>query len=657
MRFVPFSALVLLLALTAPAGAQTPAPPAQTPAPTYKPDVPQNRTLYDNGQTGRYLMGGTWLYRADPKDEGVGLQFFSRSSTAGWTPVSVPHDWTAGDNSVESMNGSVGWYRKDFRVPDKGAGLSWILRFESVNYRATVYLNGKRLGEHEGAHLAFEVPAKNITRGVNRLVVRVDSRRGPQDLPPGGNGSDGLPRGGWWNGSGLLREVYLRKVDQVDVESVHVTPTLATVGGPASVKVEATLRNYANTREAVRVRGKYGSVPVDLGSTTLGPGGDRVLTKTITIDKPKLWSPPSPNLYKVALTAQGRSLVPVLTGKGKKRKRKLAPYTTIGGYRELNGIRKIEVDAQGMLTLNGKILNLRGFGLHEDNIITGQAVTNRLRDSYIRWTKELSGSIIRSHYPLSPYLLEQADKNGIMIFSEIPVWSVESLYLQRDSVRAAALDQLRSNILINQDHPSVLIWSIGNELTSKPGPPENAWIGTATRTAHKMDPTRPVTLALVGYPPDECRTVYKSLDVISVNTYFGWYPAPVGQSADRTLLSSFLDQMRACYPDKPIMVTEFGAEGNRSGPPEEKGTYEFQDDYVRYTAAVIASKPFVNAATYWTLQEFRVRPGYTGGNPRGEAPYHQKGPIDRFGNARPIFNVLKELYSATPQLRRATPDR
>ena len=78
---------------------------------------------------------------------------------------------------------------------------------------------------------------------------------------------------------------------------------------------------------------------------------------------------------------------------------------------------------------------------------------------------------------------------------------------------------------------------------------------------------------------------------------------------------------------------------------------------MRYTAGVISSKPFVNAATYWTLQEFRVRPNYTGGNPRGEAPYHQKGPIDRFGNQRPIFNVLRELYSATPQLRSAGPPR
>jgi beta-glucuronidase len=647
MRIVPFFALLGMLAVAAPAVAQTPAPP-------YRPDVPQNRTLYENGQTGRFLVGGTWLFRADPKDEGVGLEFFRRSSTAGWSQVSVPHDWTAGDNSVASMNGSVGWYRKDFRVPSKGANLSWILRFESVNYRATVYLNGKRIGEHVGAHLAFEVPADGISRtGVNRLVIRVDSRRGPQDLPPGGSGSDGLPRGGWWNGSGLLREVYLRQVDQVDVESVHVTPTVPVIGGPASVKVEVGLRGYAASRQALRLRGKYGSVPVNLGTTTLGPSGHRVLTKTIQVPNPSLWSPQSPTLYKFTLAVDGRSTVPVVTGTGKKRKRALAPFKPIGGYRENSGIRKIEVNAQGLTTLNGKILNLRGFGLHEDNIVTGQAVTNAQRDNYIRWTKELSGSIIRGHYPLSPYLLEQADKNGVMIYSEIPVWSVESIYLQRDSVRAAALDQLRENIDINRDHPSVLVWSIGNELTSKPGPPENAWIGTAARTAKKLDPTRPVTLALVGYPPDQCRTVYKSLDIISVNTYFGWYPAPVGQSADRTLLGPFLDQMRACYPDKPIFVTEFGAEGNRSGPAEEKGTYEFQDDYVRYTHSVISSKPFVNAATYWTLQEFRVRPNYTGGNPRGEAPFHQKGPLDRFGNQRPIFNVIKELYSATPPLRRA----
>ena len=619
--------------------AQAPTPPSATPAPAYRPSTPSAKTLYEDGNEGRFLVDGQWLFRRDARNEGVGKKFFRQTSTRGWTTVAVPHDWTARDLSIASMNGGVGWYRKDFRLPDKRSGLSWLARFESVNYRAAVYLNGRKIGEHTGANLPFEVDLRGLRRGVNRLVVRVDSRRSQSDLPPGGNGSDGMPRGGWWNASGLLREVYLRRVNQVDFERVRVTPTLKSIGGSARVKVEATLRNHSRQRQAVRLRGRFGNVAIRLGSTTIAPGDDRVLTRTITVPNPRLWSPDQPNLYTVTLDGTARAA----GGAGNRRARPM------DGYELRSGIRRIDVTPDGRLALNGRILNLRGFGLHEDNVNTGAAVTNEMRDLYINSTKELGGTIIRGHYPFSPYLQEQADRKGILMYSEIPVWSVESIFLQRDSVKQAALDQLRENIFANGNHPSVLTWSIGNELTSRPGPPEQAWIGTATRTAKQLDPTRPVTMALVGYPPDECRTVYRPLDFISVNTYFGWYPGPVGQTADYEQLSAFLDQIRGCYPSKPLMVTEFGAEGNRSGPPEEKGTFEFQANYVNATLAVFNSKPYLAGATYWTLQEFRVRPNYTGGNPRGEAPWHQKGPLDRNGARKPIFGLLQQSYTQTQQ--------
>lgn len=639
-------AAVAVAQTAAPPGTgQTPAPPAAAPpAPKYRATVPSDKTLYSNGNDGRFLVDGPWLFRRDLTDEGVRRKYFASSSTAGWSQVSVPHDWTAGDLSVASMAGGVGWYRKDFRLPDKGTGLTWLARFESVNFHATVYLNGRPVGEHAGASLPFEVALKGLKRsGVNRLVVRVDSRRLPSDLPPGGLGADGLPRGGWWNASGLLREVYLRRVQQVDIQQVQVTPTLATVGGPARVAVAVTVHNWSGARQTVALRGTYGSVPIKLGSTSIAPGDDRLLKRTITVSSPRLWSPPDPKLYRVRFTGTAKPS----GGRG----------SAIEGYGLLSGIRQIKVTPDGRLSLNGKILHLRGFGLHEDNLLTGAAVTDQIRDQYVAWTKELGATIIRGHYPFSPYLQEQADRKGILLWSEVPVWSVDSQYLARPSVREAAFQQIRDNIATNGNHPSILAWSIGNELTAQPGPPEEAYIGGAAKLVKKLDPTRPVTMALIGYPPDTCRTVYKALDMIGVNTYFGWYPGPVGQTADSQLLSQFLDQIRACYPSKPVMVTEYGAEGNRSGPPEEKGTYEFQADYVRSTLGVLNSKPYLAGAIYWTLQEFRVRPGYTGGDPHGEAPWHQKGPLDRFGNKRPVFGLLQQAYTSTQQFTSAGPAR
>src|SRR5204862_7628223 len=134
----------------------------------------------------------------------------TKTDAAGWTPTTLPNAWNASDDSAASMAGGVSWYRRDFVAPTTPAGARWIVRFESVNYGATVFLNGVQIGTHQGASIPFELLLPNLQPGVNRLVVRVDSRRTPNDLPPG-------PRGGWWNYGGILREVYLRPVTGLDI--------------------------------------------------------------------------------------------------------------------------------------------------------------------------------------------------------------------------------------------------------------------------------------------------------------------------------------------------------------------------------------------------------------------------------------------------------
>ncbi|MCW3003823.1 MAG: hypothetical protein JWQ20_3121, partial [Conexibacter sp.] len=187
------------------------------------------KTLYKTGASGRYLMGGQWWYRADPGGNGASQGFSSNASTAGWSAVSVPNAWNAKDYSDASFAGGVGWYRKSFHLPSSAKRLSWIVRFESVNYRAKIYLNGRLVGKNTGAYLPFEVrlPAGVLKRGgTNLLAVRVDDRRFPTDFPPSGLSTTGVPTGGWWNYGGLLREVYLRKIDRIDFTNVAVLPDL-----------------------------------------------------------------------------------------------------------------------------------------------------------------------------------------------------------------------------------------------------------------------------------------------------------------------------------------------------------------------------------------------------------------------------------------------
>jgi beta-glucuronidase len=312
------------------------------------------------------------------------------------------------------------------------------------------------------------------------------------------------------------------------------------------------------------------------------------------------------------------------------------------------GIRSIKV-VGGRLMLNGRPLSLRGFGVHEDSAAKGFAIGNGEREQQLQWAREAGAGMLRSHYPLHPYWYERMDELGMLAWVEVPVYAVKTQYLKRKLVRQLAARELETAILTNWNHPSAAVWSIGNELSARPGPVQGYYIKAAAASAKRLDPTRPVGYAVAGYPSAGCQPEYAPLDVLGVNEYFGWYPGPNGQIADRSMMSEYLDGVRQCYPDKAVFVTEFGAEANRSGPVEEKGTYEHQQDFVNFHSAVYASKPWLSGALYWTLQEFRVRPAWEGGNPWATPPLHQKAVIAYDGSKKPAFFDLQRQFKGVQQ--------
>jgi beta-galactosidase/beta-glucuronidase len=610
--------LVLLLLPTAAASAQS--------------DGLVQKTLYKTGPSGRYLMSGQWLFRADPTGNGVQQGFASSASTVGWSPVSVPNAWNATDQSDVSFAGGVGWYRKDFHLPSSSRRLSWVVRFESVNYRSRVYLNGRLIGKNTGAYLPFEIrlPAGVLKRGgVNRLAIRIDDRRFPTDFPPSGLSTTGTPTGGWWNYGGILREVYLRKIDRIDFNTVAVQPDLPCGTCDAAVTYRATVRNYGDSAQRVKVTARLGARTVSLGTASVGAKKFATFVKRVKVKNPRVWSPTSPHLYNTSLTASGGG----------------------GVYQRFynrTGIRSVKV-VNGELFINGKKLNARGFGTHEDSLDKGFAIDNSVREQQIQWAREAGATMFRSHYPLHPYYYERMDELGMVAWTEVPVYSVKTQYLKQKLVRRLAAKELENAITVNQDHPSIIVWSIGNELSARPGPVQGAYISDAVKRAHKLDPTRPVGLAVAGYPSAGCQPEYKPLDVIGINEYFGWYTGPNGQIADPSLLSDYLDSVRKCYPDKAIFITETGAEANRDGAVEERGTYQFQQAFANYHYGVYATKPWLSGALWWTLEEFRVRPNWEGGNPWPDSPIHQKGLITMQGVKKPAFADVQRIYKSTVQ--------
>jgi len=624
--------LSLLAVLVVPAGAQAQSPSANA----AQADGLLSKTLYKGGASGRFLMGGQWYYRADTAGNGAVSVFAGDPSNVGWTPVSVPNAWNAKDYSDASFAGGVGWYRKSFHLPSAKQALSWVVRFESVNYRSKVYLNGRLIGKNTGAYLPFEIrlPAGLLKRGgTNLLAIRVDDRRFPTDFPPSGLSTTGVPTGGWWNYGGLLREVYLREIDRADFNTVSVLPDLPCGTCDAHVTYKATLRNYGDKAQKMKVTARLGARKVVLGTASVGAKKFATFTKRIGVKDPKTWSPASPYLYDTSLT--------VTDGAKKKAK-------TLQTYHVETGIRSIKV-VDGHLMLNGKPLNFRGFGVHEDSLDKGFAIDDTQREQQIQWAREEGATLFRSHYPLHPYYYERLDELGMLAWTEVPVYSVKTKYLKQLQVRKLAARELASAVQTNINHPSIIVWSAGNELSARPGPVQGYYIQRAVKLAKSIDPTRPVGLAVAGYPSAGCQPEYAPLDVLGINEYFGWYSGPNGQIADQSTLSDYLDSVRQCYPNKAIVITETGAEANRDGPVEERGTYQFQSAFANYHYGIYATKPWLSGAIWWTLEEFAVKPGWEGGNPWPAPPIHQKAPITMAGVKKPVFFDLQRIYKATKQ--------
>jgi beta-glucuronidase len=574
------------------------------------PALAAGRPWYQDGPGGRTLIDDGWSFRADPNDEGLAAGWADQTDKSGWTPVTIPNAWNAGDDSETSMAGGVGWYRRDLRL---ARGRTWVVRFESVNYRATVFLNGVRIARHEAASIPFEVPLTRAKAGLNRLVVRVDSRRGRTSMPPG-------PGGGWWNYGGILREVYLRPVNQLDLAELLTRPIARD-----KLLVRATLTNLDGHLRRASVAVRVGGRSLALGSLRVPAHASRSISKTVDVSGARLWSPRHPALFEVNATATANGRV-------------------IATYRVHTGMRLLAKRPDGRLTMNGLALNLRGSAVHEQTPTRGAALLPADHARQIAQLRALGADVTRSHYPLSEDFLERADRAGIAVWEEIPFYQLSESAMRSVAVRKKGLAYLAAAIKRDQNHPSVIAWSIGNELPATPGRGQRAWIREAVALAHRLDPTRPVALAIAGYPTKNFIRAYSHLDAIGINDYFGWYPGPFGQIVNRGALGQYLDRVHGFYPTEALFITEFGAEGNRAGSPDEKGTYDFQKEFMRFHLATYAKRPWINGAINWVLQDFKVRPNWSGGNPLPDSPWLRKGLLDEKGDKKPAYSPTRSTF-------------
>nr|MBA2505394.1 hypothetical protein [Thermoleophilaceae bacterium] len=410
---------------------------------------------------------------------------------------------------------------------------------------------------------------------------------------------------------------------EVDVAAVQALPDIPRRGADAEVTVRATLRNAGGGRERVNVEGRIGSTRVDFGSVSVPSGGARTVTERVTIRNPRLWEPNRPRMYPLRVQA----------GDGP-------------AYKGKVGMRTVKVDGDGRVRINGRKFKMNGASVHEDDPKFGAAFTPEKREQQINSLKALGANITRAHYPLHPHFLELADAAGILVWEQIPFYRFPDATIALKSVQTKGLRYLESMIERDSNHPSVIAWSVANELPREPGPGQTRYGKAAVRRIHEMDPTRLAAIDIAGYPSVRLVSLYREFDAIGTNSYFGWYPGPSGSVLNRAVLGPYLDQLHEYYPKKAIFVTEFGAEANREGPATEKGTFGYQTELTRYHLETYESKPWLNGAVAWILQDFKVRPGWEGGNANPSPPYNKKGLIDENGVRKPAFAEAKKMFGA-----------
>ena len=595
------AAIAALLALAAPAAA---APPAAV-----------------------SLNGEGWQLHRDPANKGLASGWDAGGPTHGWEPVSVPSTFDA--RPLEQLfGGTVAWYRLRFQAPPAGAGYAWGLRFDQVRRRAVVWLNGRRVGSHEDPYTPFEVDARGLHTGTNELVLRVDNRKGER------------PREGWWNWGGILRPVTLVPRGRLALRDLALLPdvTCNDTGCKAVVRVTGAVQNrtgfmlggqIALALRAPDGRTTHATVPIE----PLQGASSRAVNQHFAVKgQPAVWEPGAPWLYDVEVTVRAGSRV------------EQHDTTKIG----LRSVRVVD----GHLQLNGKPLRMYGASIQEDFPGHGAALTPEDDAQIVAELKDLGANSTRAHYPLNEDLLSKLDQAGILVWNEVPVYH-QNRELNRPEGRAAALDMVRGTILATRNHPSVVLNAVANEPVSTPDvyPGTRMWLREAVKLTRRLDPSRPVAVDILSYPNVPYQKTYRLFDVLGINNYYGWYVGnpshPTGNFLD---LEPYLQKMHRRYPKTAMVMTEYGAEATTGGPVDEKGTYEFQSDYVNRVLDVVQRNTFMDGALYWTLREFAVKPNWLGGVDPAVDPQpdsiHNKGLISYAGELKPAFEVMKQRIGA-----------
>jgi beta-glucuronidase len=512
--------------------------------------------------------------------------------------LNVPGDWNSQEAKFLYYEGTV-WYKKSFDADLPKENERVFLYFGAVNYRADVYLNGKKLGMHAGGFTPFnfEIPAAVLKAKDNYLVVKVDNKRFADEVP--------TLNTDWWNYGGITRDVNLVTVPQ----NFMLDYALQLHKGSATSKdkiVEGWVKFNSPVNEDVTIE-----IPELKLKKKLTANGDSA-SFSFKLPKLQLWSPEMPKLYNVVISSKDDRI------------------------EDKVGFRTIEVRGKQIL-LNDKPIFLRGICIHEEIPQQGRrAYSKQDALQLLGEAKELNCNMVRlAHYPHNENMTRAADSLGILVWSEIPVyWTIQ---FTNDAVLQKAKVQLKEMIARDHNRASIIIWSVGNETPVNSA--RTKFMSTLVQTAKQLDNTRLVSAALEVHNVNGVQTIDDPLgeftDIVSVNEYLGWYGG---------LPSNCRTAKWDVKYSKPLFFSETGAEALSGfhGDSLTRWSEEYQEWFYKEQVEMMKRMPdnYVGMSP-WILNDFR--------SPRRNNPVYQegwnnKGLFDHQGNKKKAFYVLKKYY-------------
>ncbi len=584
----------------------------------------------------RISMDGMWKFHLDERSVGENEGWIDGIPGEEMIPVPASFQDFYTEKDIREYTGDF-WYETDFFVPGEWEGREILLRFGAATHRASVYVNGILITEHEGGFLPFSAKVTTVVRydSYNKVVVKVNNELNCTNLPCGETIT--LPNGkkmskpyfDFFNYAGLQRSVYLLALPGESI--VDFDLDYAIHGKNAEVSYQ------------IRTNGEH-AVQLALFDAK----GHCVAQKdgkegVLYVENARLWQVRNAYLYRLRIR--------IMDGE-----------ELIDEYEQEIGIRTVKVEGTDIL-INGEPVYLKGFGKHEDSDIVGRGFSIGIMKRDFELMKWIGANSFRtSHYPYSEEIYQMADREGFLVIDEVPAVGMfqslmnfmeastgkQTAFFKKETTPVllkAHLRAIEEMIARDKNHPSVVAWSLLNEpeTTNEAAVP---YFKEVFDLANKLDmQKRPRTFALImNSLPDTCKC-YQFSDIIALNRYYGWYMKGGYEiSVAEELFRKEMNEWKEKKLNKPFIFTEYGADtlASEHKLPSVMWSQEYQDEYLKMTHEVFDSYDFIKGEQIWNFADFQTTEGIMRVNG------NKKGVFTRQRQPKDIAYKLKERWENLP---------